>query len=123
MARSEKAGLTEGAEVTVASSRLSGESVKTVTIRCSECGAEVDRVEWREYSGPPPAVTAVMGALDVDEKTARKIVADQNPSALLDPRENAEALTADIIGRNVADRDAATYACPNGHDAPLEVAK
>lgn len=119
-ARGDSAGLDEAG---VVEQRLPAAAVKTVTIRCSECAAEVDRVEWREYEGPPPAVSLIMAALSLDEKAARKVVEENNPAALLDPRENAEALTADILARNVADRPDDTYQCPNGHDADLEIAK
>jgi hypothetical protein len=110
------AALTEGARVTAVPA-----ATQTLVIRCSECGTEVDRVKYTPAEGPPPAVATVAAALGLSEADAEKLVKKENPEALRSSEEAARALADDIAARDVEDRAADTYACPNGHDADLEV--
>ncbi len=99
------------------------QAAHTMTIHCSECGAEIDRVKYTPVDGPPAAVTTVAGALGISEEEAVKLVRKNNPDALVTAEEAADKLAADIAGRRVADRGDDTYACPLGHEADLEVRK
>lgn len=94
---------------------------KFLIIRCGECDAEIDRVEYDAAAKTPPAVVALQSALGVSERQARSMVEAHNPDALQTQEEAARTLAADIAAGEVADRPRDTYACPNGHDAGLEV--
>lgn len=95
---------------------------RMISIVCSECGGMVDRVGYDAAPQFPPALASLMGDVGMSEKEARALLADRNPDALRTQEENARDLVDRILAKDVADRDADTYTCPNGHDAGLEVA-
>lgn len=92
-------------------------------ILCVECGAQVDKVEYSITEGPNPHVAQLESLLGCDEKTAGQILSQQNPELLRSQEERARELADQIVNKSVDDRPADTYACPNGHDAGLEVAE
>lgn len=97
-------------------------SIRYVHVVCAEsdCGAEVDRIEYDE-DAIAPAVQAVMDSLDLDQAAATKLVAEHNPGAELSSKQSAHALAEQIVNKTVADRDAWTYDCPRGHDGGLKI--
>lgn len=92
--------------------------LKITYITCAECGAEVDAVE-ADDAGPAKAVQDVMAALDMSETEARKLVAKRNPGAELSSVESQGQLVERVLAKDVKDRPAETYVCPNGHDGEL----
>lgn len=97
--------------------------IRIVDIRCGECGTTVDRVEYDAAAQIPAGVASLMGALGIDEATARGICEEHNPAGLRTQEENATVLADAIVAGDVEDRPAETYACPNGHTGSLEIAR
>lgn len=93
--------------------------VQYVFVVCGECNAEVDRIEYDDTE--PPAVVAVMDALNLSKDEAVKAVKRANPGAELSNAENAFALAETISKKAVKGRAKNTYRCPLGHNAALEV--
>ena len=95
--------------------------LRILTVRCGECRATVDRVEYDANWSEDVVVAAAASALGTDAKKARKILADTNPDALRSHEDRAADLVGQIVAGNVPDRHADTYACPNGHTGSLEI--
>jgi hypothetical protein len=117
----------DGASVNRAVDNIHGDDVpredRFLYILCAECGAQVDKVEYSIVEGPNPHVAQLQSLLGCDEKTAGQILSKENPDLLRSQEERARELADKIVGKSVEDRPADTYACPNGHDAGLEVAE
>jgi hypothetical protein len=97
-------------------------AVQFRVVRCAECDAEVDRVEFDPDAGSAQ-VRTVAEALQVSEGEAAKVIERQTGNK---PQTNAQAagtLAESIAGKTVTGRAKGSYACPNGHKGDLTVAE
>jgi hypothetical protein len=91
---------------------MARQQIGFVFVVCSDCGAEVDRIEYDEGASSP-AVESVATALGLGVDEATKLVKRTNPGAELTSEQRARQLASSIASGDAAGNDAK---CPNGHD-------